>query len=1443
MNNNNLENYTICPTPPKRCARKHKCINNRCVPNDKITRKKKPSNYTKCPTPPKRCTRKHRCINNVCVPNDQIDTNNITPNISNKRTTSPKNKCENGYRWNNETQKCELHKLPKPVIIDECSGNYIPTKPYEIARQAELKLLKKTQLINIICDLTNQDKPKHTDHIYKIRTKPHLINFIICLENKENERINMIQNDLNIKSPEKVSPEKVSPEKVSPEKASPEKVSPEIKIPNTNIELEPSVQSLQNLIKNSDNEIDSKEYNQFLFNKEKLEYENSMIDNTYDFLYPDLNDPNFNVKISTRKEFNDTKYDGKIYDIKKQANKLCKAEYELLPHQMFVKNFLSLQTPYNSLLLYHGLGTGKTCSAIGIAEEMRSFMKQVNITQRILIVASPNVQNNFRLQLFDERKLKLDGEQWNLNTCVGNSILKEINPTNIKGISKEKIISLINALINKYYAFFGYTGLAHYIQKKIQLPENTALDKKQRSEFKKKRIQKIFNNRLIIIDEVHNIRLSDDNKEQKKTASLLLQVCKYAYNMRLLLLSATPMYNSYKEIIWLTNLLNANDNRSTIKENMIFDKNGDFIKESIDANGITIEGGKELLTRKLIGYVSFVRGENPYAFPYRVYPDTFKPEFSLSSISYPKIQLNNNNIIEPLKNIPVYLNNIGEYQLKGYNYIINQIKTKKNVNNSDIPNFENMQSFGYTLLEKPLQALDIVYPNPEFDEIINNTNNNINPENIIKGIVGKQGLKNIMDYTTTELLRYNFEYKPDILTKYGRIFNLDILDKYSGKITSICKSILKSKGIVMVYSQYIDGGIVPIALALEELGFTRYGSATYTKPLFKTPPSERIDSITMKPFNNSKNKQAKYVILTGDKLLSPNNIDDLKYVTNPENKDGRNVKVILISKAASEGLDFKNIRQMHITEPWYNMNRQEQIIGRGVRNLSHCDLDFEQRNVEIYLHSTLPIGKEEPADLYVYRFAEKKSILIGNVSRIMKEVSVDCQLNIEQTNFTAETLSQHIQNKEVSIQLSSKEKPIKYKIGDKPFTPICDYKDNCEYKCFPHNNIKDMPVINHSYNEEYARIGFSSIVKRIRQLFKEQYFYKRNDLINLININKKYPKEQIDFALTRFVNNKNEIIVDKYGRNGYLINKKQFYVFQPMEITDEYVSLLERSIPIEYKHSKLSINIPDKQDNLIVDIDKKSNDYTNIINTLQENIQKVILYKDKKINTKDTDWFKHLGSITSILEKNNYKFDLIKKYAIFHYLDELILEDKLIIINYIFQSDILLTEDEKVIKKYYQYYTFNSDKGIILIDILPKQYGDIFNIYTYSNNTSSWEKEQDKKKYLSYINEYFTLDMTKINPFVYGFYADLNKKIIFKTGDIQIKNTGSVCTKKKETFKLFKKLPIKIDFDETDTNGGCVLLELLLRKLDEDNYNGKRWLFDRVVRSKKQTLFIGKTKN
>ena len=158
------------------------------------------------------------------------------------------------------------------------------------------------------------------------------------------------------------------------------------------------------------------EIKEFENKKEELEAKNILSNKEFEYLYPNLNDPNFNIKISERKEFYDTKYDGEIKNVSEEGEKLCNAEFELSPHQIFVRNFLSFQTPYNSVLLYHGLGTGKTCSAITVAEEMRDYIKQVGVSHKILVVASPNVQENFKLQLFDENKLKLIDGVWNIKS-------------------------------------------------------------------------------------------------------------------------------------------------------------------------------------------------------------------------------------------------------------------------------------------------------------------------------------------------------------------------------------------------------------------------------------------------------------------------------------------------------------------------------------------------------------------------------------------------------------------------------------------------------------------------------------------------------------------------------------------------------------------------------------------------------------------------------------------------------------------------------------------------------------------------------------------------------------------------------------------------------------------------------------------------------------------
>ena len=58
--------------------------------------------------------------------------------------------------------------------------------------------------------------------------------------------------------------------------------------------------------------------------------------------------------------------------------------------------------------------------------------------------------------------------------------------------------------------------------------------------------------------------------------------------------------------------------------------------------------------------------------------------------------------------------------------------------------------------------------------------------------------------------------------------------------------------------------------------------------------------------------------------------------------------MVLISQAGTEGLDFKFVRQVHVMEPWWHMNRIEQIIGRAVRTNSHIELPKSERNVDIY---------------------------------------------------------------------------------------------------------------------------------------------------------------------------------------------------------------------------------------------------------------------------------------------------------------------------------------------------------------------------------------------------------------------------------------------------------------------------------------------------------------
>ena len=913
----------------------------------------------------------------------------------------------------------------------------------------------------------------------------------------------------------------------------------------------------------------SKNNRLYALRKEKAEYDASTKIPTQ--LYPDVNDKEFADKIAQKKEFFHTQYDPKIYNIEEKYEILCNIPIDFHPHQLFVRNFLSSETPYNSLLLYHGLGTGKTATAIGVAEEMRQYMKQVGHIRPIYIIANTNVRDNFMKELFNEDLIPqnlADLKNRHLPFYM-NEFLKEVNPTlEYTNITREELITSVNRLIRKYYHFYGYRKLA------IEIFELLKKDGDVLSERSKQSIRAKFNDSLMIVDEVHNIRANTENDlGMQKVGELLTTIVTHAEKMRLLLMSATPVFNSYSEIIWLTNLLNINDKRPKIKTSEVFytrdEKEGEFKEEERLENGMVIEGGRELLARKLNGYVSFIRGENPYSFPYRIYPDYFDPSrtFQLASsdsnssnvsIPYPSKQFNGRVIPDDkkLKYVKLYTNRLDAYQENIYQCILNFSKKSKSIGEGE----EEGDSLKFFFNIQPIiQSLNMVFPTKA-----NVENMEMCSKLEIADALGDKGFDGVMEKRGKQ-----YRYRPNT----PRIFAQAELPKYSSKISNILSSIQNATGIVLVYSQYLKSGIVSVAMALEEAGISKYDEA----PLLQNAPTvAKLDALTMKPDIHTQTP-AKYIMITGNKELSADNDAMIRKAIELDNMYGKNIKVILISGAGTEGIDFKNIRQVHIMEPWYNMNKMEQVIGRAVRHKSHCAMPFKERNVEIYLHTSLlsTDTETETIDTFVYRhYAEWKAVQIGKINRLLKEVSIDVRLNLGQMNMTVDKLQTLSQNQNMELQIASRkatDQLLLFPVGDKPHTETCDYME-CEY-------TKKTPPLEQyvqtsTYNAVYIKRSNMVLVPKIKALFRENAFYTKKDLLFRLNQVKVYPLEEIYSALSYLIQSPNEKLLDKKGRLGRLIRKGDVYLFQPKEERDENISVMERTIPKEYMKSSLLVTVP-----------------------------------------------------------------------------------------------------------------------------------------------------------------------------------------------------------------------------------------------------------------------------
>jgi len=879
-------------------------------------------------------------------------------------------------------------------------------------------------------------------------------------------------------------------------------------------------------------------------------------------LYPEISDEAFLKKLLKKREFRETRQP-KITDETLKQNVCDVEEFEYTSTQKFVSQFMSPNTPYNGILLYHGVGVGKTCTAVLAAE---SFL-QLSPKNKVYILAPPAIQAGFYRTIFDPSRIIFgkDDKPNSHEGCTGNRYLELTQMLYER--DKREIELRVNRLINKRYAIMGYVAFRNMVLSILSQISST-LSPERKQQQKLILLQRALSGSFFIVDEAHNLRDVSDSAEDegdqaddvgdksdasggKKLVPMLREVLKTCEGNKLMLMSATPMYNSYKEIVSLLNLL------------LLVDKSEDLLKESDIVFELT-ENGEQLskasedrLIKVANGHISFMRGENPRAFPARLDP---APSVRISN--WVQYEPNGTKVIpEPQKNDVLRLPLV-ECKLEGGPLDVMKAMTERLVASKGV---------GIRTIDTLLQAGNCIFPGDGLD-----------------GRVGSEGFQT---WSTGKAVASSFEgtrlstlpqYVPtDADEDYSwMVASDDSLGKASPKFNQVLKTIRNATGISFVYSRFVENGAVIFCLLLEANGYTPWGRSA---PLFsmgslqgkrqccKCEKKEEghpvFSQAQPESRENHKFSPAFYALLTASDVstmekqslpLSPNNTAVINIARNIANKDGHKIKVVVGSQVAGEGLDLRYIREVHILEGWFHLSKEEQIVGRGIRYCSHNALPRQKRNctINLYVNVFPEEMNKETIDQYSYRTAMNKAVRMGNVSRALKRGAADCNLNRDTI------LVSGLSNVEM---FDSQGKPRDVNLNDRDYTPTCDWI-RCSYECKPVLNLEDkkeMPDDNGTYDMFAARFAEQMMIQKLKAAFKDQPWH------HWTNLEKRFadiPKATLTSLLLRVVNNPS-IVFENGNLQGHIVFRNNLFLFQPNKIQDE-------GIPISFRYGRY----PMKQD-------------------------------------------------------------------------------------------------------------------------------------------------------------------------------------------------------------------------------------------------------------------------
>ena len=251
-------------------------------------------------------------------------------------------------------------------------------------------------------------------------------------------------------------------------------------------------------------------------------------------------------------------------DLCKKQGDMSKNTKELFSYQKLVQEYLKIETPYRGLLLYHGLGSGKTCSSIAVAESLLS-------TKKCYVMLPASLADNYKgeirkcgdpiyafEQLWNKKALKnpedkvlaksfgisdkyLDSHGYFFVTSEGEPNFRKLPLEEQKAISEQ-----IDDILDQRFTFINYNGLSSANIDTILPPDHPQQ----------------FDDSVVIIDEAHNL-IGYQSKEKGVRKRLYERVYN-AKNCKVVALSGTPVVNKPQEIALLMNLLRGQIERVVI---------------------------------------------------------------------------------------------------------------------------------------------------------------------------------------------------------------------------------------------------------------------------------------------------------------------------------------------------------------------------------------------------------------------------------------------------------------------------------------------------------------------------------------------------------------------------------------------------------------------------------------------------------------------------------------------------------------------------------------------------------------------------------------------------------------------------------------------------------------------------------------------------------------